>query len=138
VEAVCYLDSIWCTRTSTVGVFARAITTDQARWLALTKPGTHRPSRAVWQQVHDSAGGDIDQDRAIAVMTAQGEIVDPEHFRAGYRGRWQCADESDQGHPTYVDGAALREARARPATDRQRDILQQTQQRHGPTSPPLN
>jgi hypothetical protein len=138
VEAVCDLDSIRCAHASTIGVFTGAVTADQARWLALTKPGAYRPSRAVWQEIHDFAGSDIDQDRAIAVMTAQCEVVDPEHFRAGHRGRWECPDEPNQGHPTHVNGAPLSKARARPATDRQRDILQQTQQGHGPTSPSLN
>jgi hypothetical protein len=127
VEVVGDLDSIRCAHASTIGVFTGAVTADQARWLALTKPGAHRPSRAVWQEIHDGAGSDIDQDRAIAVMTAQGEVVDPQHLRAGRCGLWKRADQSDQGHPTHVDGTPLGEACARPATDRQRNILQQAQ-----------
>jgi hypothetical protein len=60
VKAVGNLDGIRCAHASTIGVFTGAVTADQARWLALTKPGAHRPSRAVWQQIHNCAGSDID------------------------------------------------------------------------------
>ncbi|SFO73278.1 hypothetical protein SAMN04489713_10933 [Actinomadura madurae] len=68
-----------------------------------------------------SAGGDVDEDRAVDASTAQCEVVHAQHTGCLRRGFGQAADQSGQRRATHHPQQPFGQAGTRPATQRQRE-----------------
>src|SRR6266487_3529906 len=74
MKSVGNLHRVRCSPAGAIGVLAGAIATDEFGWLALAEPIAQAGGRAIRQEVHHFAGGNVHQPRAEPVPTAQREI----------------------------------------------------------------
>jgi len=79
MKSICYLHRVGCSQSGASGVLAGAIATDEFGRLALAEPVTQTIGRAIGQEVHHFAGGDVYQHRAEPVPTAHREIIDAQY-----------------------------------------------------------
>lgn len=87
------------------------------------EPAGHRRCRPVRQQVDGLACLDVDQDCAVVVSLAQGEIVHPEDSRCRRLGLRQAADQPQQRRPAHPGRQGLGQAGAGPACQHDRDAF---------------
>ncbi|BFV60517.1 hypothetical protein KCMC57_up56210 [Kitasatospora sp. CMC57] len=94
------------------------------------EPGCEAVGGSFGQDIDRAAAFDVDQDRAVVVALAQGEVVDAEHpHRPGLRVR-QGSDQADQSIAADPDCQVPGEPGAGPAAQSERDRLADLPQRH--------
>src|SRR5579875_774926 len=79
-----------------------SVSTDHLNFLMMLQPGQDRVSRAVRQEVEWLASLEIDEDRAIAVPTLDGEIINPDCPHRRLRSGSDAAHIAQQGRRLHL------------------------------------
>ena len=101
MKAISNLGRLGRALTRALGIRTRPIPRNHLHPGVLPEPLRHRLGGAFREQGHRLAAFQVDQDRAIGVPFAQGEIVHPQHPGRGQDGQRQPAQPAQQGVPAH-------------------------------------
>nr|WP_243761756.1 hypothetical protein [Streptomyces sp. YIM 98790] len=120
VPAVRALDGVGCSGACAVGVGGSAVAADDLDTGVVGQPGGKGGGLTVRQNIDGVVGVDIDQDRAVGVPPAEGEVVHCEHLGRGlvrFSGRARMS-RSRVSRPAVMPSSLASRAPARPASAR--------------------
>src|SRR5271157_35301 len=101
---------------------SRTITTDDLHSPVCPQPADNGIGFSIRQDLDWTMGSQIDQQCAVAVAFFPGEIVESQHLRGLVRGNIRAADEPQERLAAGGHREALRQLRARFASDGKRDL----------------
>ena len=133
VPAVSDLDRLGRALPCAVGIHARAIAADDRHLRPAREPGRRAGRAPVGQQIKEAVLVQIDEDRAIALATAQGKLIHAHAARATRRSRrLRTPDQPQQAGEAHREAQAPTQAHSRPAAHDQTQDPQQAGQAGGP------
>ncbi len=94
VKAISYLNGIGCTAACTFGIAPAPIPTDDLGATVLFQPRLKRFWLPVGQEVDHAVSLEINHDSAVAVTTAEGEVIDTQDARCVMGRKRRIPEES--------------------------------------------